>query len=158
MAERERPLTETIAEVLTRAGADGLSPTELAEEVKAPMKHVEVALLHMQHPGLSTQDIADRLGISRQRVGKIKKVEGLSIPRGRPSASAVLELVAPSPAEIRDWRREHGDMSQQSLADMLGVLKDTVSRWERGLMKPHPMLSLALRGLECGEQPAEAVA
>lgn len=34
------------------------------------------------------------------------------------------------PEDLKQWRREHG-YSQQALADLLGVRKVTIYRWER---------------------------
>lgn len=50
-------------------------------------------------------------------------------------------------AEIRAFRERLG-MTQQELADALGVHYMTVGRWERGEMEPSPLLGRALRDLE----------
>lgn len=38
-------------------------------------------------------------------------------------------------------------LTQESLADRLGVTGITVSRWERGKQKPSALVALAIRGL-----------
>jgi len=46
------------------------------------------------------------------------------------------------------WRKTHG-YSQSQLARELGVVKDTVSKWERGEYAPNwKIIVLALHGLE----------
>ena len=49
--------------------------------------------------------------------------------------------------DLRRWRLEHS-LSQQQLADYLGVNWSTVQRWEAGTQGPPAFLYLALRELE----------
>jgi transcriptional regulator with XRE-family HTH domain len=49
--------------------------------------------------------------------------------------------------ELKRWRRKNG-CSQGKLAKALGVEVMTVSRWERGVMRPPSFLHLALGYLE----------
>jgi len=53
---------------------------------------------------------------------------------------------SPDGTLLRNFRAVHG-LTQQSLADKLGVDLTTVQRWEWGQVKPAPYLSLALRQL-----------
>ena len=48
---------------------------------------------------------------------------------------------------MKKWRKKH-KISQQRLADILGVAQNTVARWETGARKIPPFLHLALKGLE----------
>lgn len=48
---------------------------------------------------------------------------------------------------LRDWRKTHR-LSQQKLADLLGVRWLTVQRWEAGTCGVPPYLHLALERLE----------
>ncbi len=47
------------------------------------------------------------------------------------------------PAELKRWRAEH-QMTQQKLADTLGIDIMTVSRWERGLNRIPTYLDFTL--------------
>jgi DNA-binding transcriptional regulator YiaG len=49
--------------------------------------------------------------------------------------------------EITEWRKRWG-LTQVKLAQALGVDVMTVSRWERGVQVPTPVLPLALSALE----------
>jgi DNA-binding transcriptional regulator YiaG len=49
--------------------------------------------------------------------------------------------------ELKKWRKKNG-YSQAHLAKILGVEVMTVSRWERGIMRPPSFLHLALGYLE----------
>ncbi len=49
--------------------------------------------------------------------------------------------------ELREWRRKWG-LSQEGLAQRLGVIRVTVTRWETGARAIPPFLPLALKGLE----------
>lgn len=49
--------------------------------------------------------------------------------------------------ELKEWRGKR-KISQQQLADLLGVAKVTVARWELGMRQIPPFLHLALRFLE----------
>ena len=53
-----------------------------------------------------------------------------------------------APADLLAWRRRLG-LQQIELADRLGVEHNAISRWERGVYPAHPLLRLALAGLEC---------
>jgi DNA-binding XRE family transcriptional regulator len=57
-----------------------------------------------------------------------------------------------TPDQLRAWRNNHS-MTQQELADLLGVTKTCVYRWEAGLRKIPPFLHLAL---ECVERKGGA--
>jgi len=49
--------------------------------------------------------------------------------------------------ELKKWREKH-KLSQQGLADLLGVYQESVARWEIGTRKIPSFLHLALFGLE----------
>jgi DNA-binding transcriptional regulator YiaG len=49
--------------------------------------------------------------------------------------------------DLKKWRQRWG-FSQARLAKLFGVDVITVSRWERGVQEPTPLLSLALEALE----------
>jgi DNA-binding transcriptional regulator YiaG len=49
--------------------------------------------------------------------------------------------------EITEWRKRWG-LTQIKVAQALGVDVMTVSRWERGVQVPTPVLPLALEALE----------
>lgn len=53
---------------------------------------------------------------------------------------------AMTPKELVQWR-DHYKVSQQGLADLLGVHSMTVSKWERGLTRIPAMVGLALETL-----------
>lgn len=46
-------------------------------------------------------------------------------------------------AATRAARRERLGISQELLASRLGVSDATISRWENGVIRPHPMLERA---------------
>lgn len=48
-----------------------------------------------------------------------------------------------TPAQIKEWRTAHG-LTQQAMADLLGVRCNTVSRWEQGSTAAPAMLADAL--------------
>ena len=50
------------------------------------------------------------------------------------------------PVEIRDWRVRHG-LTQEQLAELLGVQRYSVQRWEWDQRTPPYMLTLALERL-----------
>jgi DNA-binding XRE family transcriptional regulator len=52
-----------------------------------------------------------------------------------------------NPSELLKWRTDHG-YTQKGLADLLGVDKMTVYRWEKGMRDIPPFLHLALKFLE----------
>lgn len=52
-----------------------------------------------------------------------------------------------NPKELK-CKREKLGMTQQQLAEALGVVQARISEWERGIHKPPPYLSLALKALE----------
>ena len=49
--------------------------------------------------------------------------------------------------DLAEWRKRWG-LTQIKLAQALGVDVMTVSRWERGVQVPTPVLPLALEALE----------
>jgi DNA-binding transcriptional regulator YiaG len=50
--------------------------------------------------------------------------------------------------EVKQWREARG-LTQEGLADLLGVRAISVSRWERGAQKPPGfLLDLALEALD----------
>ena len=56
---------------------------------------------------------------------------------------------AMEPQAIKDWRKDHGIRSQGCLAEMLGLKRVTVARWETGATSPPGnMLELSLQALE----------
>ncbi|MHA2217488.1 MAG: helix-turn-helix transcriptional regulator, partial [Candidatus Hodarchaeales archaeon] len=48
------------------------------------------------------------------------------------------------PEELKQWRVQHG-YSQSQLAESLGVITITISRWERGEREIPSILHLALK-------------
>jgi transcriptional regulator with XRE-family HTH domain len=52
-----------------------------------------------------------------------------------------------TPSELFKWRNGQG-YTQKGLADLLGVDKMTVYRWEKAMREIPPFLDLALRSLE----------
>lgn len=52
-----------------------------------------------------------------------------------------------TPVELKNWRDQQG-LSQESLADLLGVHWMTVSRWELGKREIPPFLHLALETID----------
>ena len=72
----------------------------------------------------------------------------LSMPARRPKK----EIKKPplrrmSGEEIRNWRLKH-DLSQQELAELLGIDQTTISAWEKGKRVPPKYLPLLLMFLE----------
>jgi putative transcriptional regulator len=57
--------------------------------------------------------------------------------------------------EVRRLRFEHGEMTQQELADRVGCTRQTVIMLEQG--RYVPSLALALRIAQVFEEPVEAV-
>jgi len=51
------------------------------------------------------------------------------------------------PSELTKWRKDQ-KYTQRELADLLGVARMTVVRWERGMREIPPFLHLALQSLE----------
>lgn len=51
-----------------------------------------------------------------------------------------------TPKQLRDWRKKH-EVSQTALAELLGVHKMTVSKWERDAQPIPGFLALALSEL-----------
>jgi transcriptional regulator with XRE-family HTH domain len=49
--------------------------------------------------------------------------------------------------ELKEWRRQRG-LTQAALALKLGVIRETVARWELGIRSIPPFLPLALKHLE----------
>jgi len=49
--------------------------------------------------------------------------------------------------ELRAWRKRRR-LSQEALAQLLGITRVTVARWEVGIRFIPPFLPLALKGLE----------
>jgi len=49
--------------------------------------------------------------------------------------------------ELKEWRQRHR-LTQVELAQMLGVIRVTVARWEGGTRGIPPFLPLALEALE----------
>lgn len=49
--------------------------------------------------------------------------------------------------DLKKWRNKWG-LSQAKLAKLFNVDVMTVSRWERGIQQPTPLLPLALEALE----------
>jgi DNA-binding XRE family transcriptional regulator len=50
-------------------------------------------------------------------------------------------------SDLKQWRSKHR-MTQQELADIIGVAKNTIYRWEAGMREIPPFLALALRCVE----------
>lgn len=73
------------------------------------------------------------------------------------TANDTFGIISPmEPSELTKWRKEH-KYTQQQLADLLGVARMTVVRWERAMREIPPFLHLALTGLEKkgGEEKAK---
>jgi len=51
------------------------------------------------------------------------------------------------PNDLKQWRKRNG-YTQSQLAEVLGVIPISVSRWERGERQIPPFLHLALKYLE----------
>ena len=51
------------------------------------------------------------------------------------------------PSELTKWRKNYR-YTQKELADLLGVARMTVVRWEKAMREIPPFLHLALRSLE----------
>jgi len=56
-----------------------------------------------------------------------------------------------TPEQLKQWREKH-QHSQQSLAEVLGVYRETVARWENGTREIPSLLALALEALEYREE------
>jgi transcriptional regulator with XRE-family HTH domain len=56
-----------------------------------------------------------------------------------------------TPTELQAWRKQ-ADLSQAGLAELLGVDKMTISRWERSERSIPPFLHLALQAIEYHDQ------
>jgi DNA-binding XRE family transcriptional regulator len=52
-----------------------------------------------------------------------------------------------NPLDLKQWRSKQ-KMTQQELADILGVAKNTIYRWEAGMREIPPFLALALKCVE----------
>lgn len=52
-----------------------------------------------------------------------------------------------TPSTIEAWRKERG-VTQERLAERLGVTVVTISRWENGHIEPPQFLMDALKGFE----------
>jgi len=53
-----------------------------------------------------------------------------------------------SPEQIKELRRRLGDISRRALAEMLGVDKRTVDRWEQGRGTPNCSAEKMLEDLD----------
>ncbi len=53
-----------------------------------------------------------------------------------------------TPEDLKEWRKTHS-YTQQGLADTLGVIRLTITRWENGTRAIPKLLELALRTLDC---------
>lgn len=113
-----------------------------------PPTRSEIIRLRREQPDLTLKEVALLTGVTRQRVRQI--ADSLGYEYGTRNAGRVVlredvELEAVGPAELRAWRRQHGDVTQHTLARMVGVTRDTVARWERGKAIPPKMLRTALQ-------------
>jgi len=59
----------------------------------------------------------------------------------------VLQIVAVTPKTVKRIRENELKMTQSELAKALGVQRNTVTRWEMGLVKPPKVVELAVKYL-----------
>lgn len=57
------------------------------------------------------------------------------------------ELEPMTPQELKDWRRDHGNLSQAALAEKLEVSLGTIRKYEQGERKIPAFMWRALRDL-----------
>jgi hypothetical protein len=135
----------------------GASPSGFHRRARPSPRRDQVAALVTAEPGLTTGEIADRLGIERQRAGQVCRDLGLrneferdpeaaggrgvSVARWYP-AELVEECEPPAPAPILEpigaWvrrRRAELGLSQRQLGELAGIPcgQAVVSTLERGL-------------------------
>ena len=60
----------------------------------------------------------------------------------------MVTLIPMTPEQLKQWRQSNGYTTQKSLADVLGVDRVTIARWETGARDIPSFLHLALRCLE----------
>ncbi len=56
-------------------------------------------------------------------------------------------IISMEPSELTQWRKKQG-YTQQELAELLGVARMTVVRWEKAMREIPSFLHLALEALE----------
>lgn len=110
---------------------------------------MRVIKLHQDNPDLGITEIARICGVTRQRIDQIGDELGLVFKarHGKQAFDVTVPRV-PAPEDVRAWRRDHGDLTQAVLADLLGVSKDTVARWERAMRPAPAMLTVAFEALK----------
>lgn len=147
MANRK---SATADRVDSRNGSAGRAPVRSGG---AAATRARVKKLAARHPNWTVGRIAEKLGVTRQRVHQIAVEEGLTfaqqprVHRARDGADA--NGTGPrvlTPDEIKEWRLER-NITQAEFADMLGVVKDTVARWEAGRQPAPAMLTVAMQAL-----------
>ena len=106
-------------------------------DVPYTMKLADGRLLYVEVPGRYTAtDRSGRVAFTPEGVRFLDRIRALRMEASR----------APSPGYITSLREALG-LTQQELAVRLGVNKLTVSRWERGTLRPGRASLEALRRL-----------
>src|SRR5688572_14196239 len=81
--------------------------------------------IYVEVPGRFTVDERSGVGFTPEGIAFLDRIRSLAMAMDRP----------PSPAYITTLREALG-MTQQDLGERIGVNKLTVSRWERGTLRP----------------------
>lgn len=106
-------------------------------DVPYTMKLADGRTVYVEVPGrFATMDRSGQVAFTPDGVRFLDHVRALMIEAG----------TAPSPGYITSLREALG-LTQQELAQRLGVNKLTVSRWERGALRPGPTSLQAIRHL-----------
>jgi len=58
--------------------------------------------------------------------------------------------------KLRDWRKKHG-LTQQQVAESLGVTNSAITKYEKGSQRPRPELAERIESLTCGEVTAASL-
>lgn len=57
---------------------------------------------------------------------------------------------------LRDWRKQHG-LTQQALADALGLTNSAITKYEKGSQRPRPELAKRIENFTRGEVTAASL-